>query len=58
MSAEAFAARAWILQEPAERLARYVDIPWCRADLFHIQKLAACIEADGQTIWESEPLGI
>lgn len=47
MSAEIFAARAWILGEPAEDLARHLDIPWCRADLFHIQKLVLCIEAQG-----------
>jgi len=47
MSAEIFAARAWILHEPADRLARFVDIPWCKADLFHIQKLVLCIETRG-----------
>jgi hypothetical protein len=47
MSAEIFAARAWILAEPAARLACFVDIPWCRADLFYIQKLVLCIEAPG-----------
>ena len=52
MSAEIFAARAWILDEPAGRLARVVDIPWCRADLFHIQKLVACIEAHGSVSWQ------
>ena len=47
MSAEIFAARTWILAESAESLSRYVDIPWCRADLFHIQKIVLCIEARG-----------
>lgn len=51
MSSEIFAARAWILGEPADRLARVVDIPWCRADLFHIQKLVACVEAHGSVSW-------
>ncbi len=53
MSAEIFAARAWILGEPAERLSPCLDIPWCRADLFCIQKLILCLEADGQTIWQT-----
>jgi hypothetical protein len=53
MSAEIFAARAWILEDPAGQLARYVDIPWCRADLFHIQKLVWCIEAHGRTMWQT-----
>jgi len=30
-----------------------LDIPWCRADLFHIQKRILCLEADGRTIWEA-----
>jgi hypothetical protein len=54
MPAEIFAARAWILNEPAETLTRFVDIPWCRADLFYIQKLVCCIEAPGQTAWAAE----
>jgi outer membrane protein assembly factor BamB len=44
MPAEIFAARAWILNEPAEKLASSLDIPWCKADLFYLQKLALCIE--------------
>jgi hypothetical protein len=51
MAAEVFAARAMILGEPAERLEGFVDIPWCRADLFYIQKLILCIEARGKTSW-------
>jgi len=45
MSAEVFAAKALILGEPAEKLQRYVDLPWCKADLFYIQKLVLCLEA-------------
>ena len=45
MPAEIFAARAWILEEPAEKLAPFLDIPWCRADLFYLQKLVLCLEA-------------
>ncbi|HNS19093.1 MAG TPA: hypothetical protein PKH24_01265 [Sedimentisphaerales bacterium] len=30
-----------------------LDIPWCRADLFYIQKRILCLEADGRTIWET-----
>jgi hypothetical protein len=52
MSAEIFAARTWILHEPADRLARFVDIPWCRADLFSLQKLVACIEARSRISWQ------
>ena len=45
MPAEIFAARAWILGEPAEKLVLFLDIPWCKADLFYLQKLVLCLEA-------------
>jgi hypothetical protein len=40
MSAEIFAARALILREPPEQLSGYLDLPWCKADEFYMQKLA------------------
>lgn len=41
-----FAAKAFILDEPAEELARYIDVPaFERGDLFYIQNLVATIEA-------------
>jgi hypothetical protein len=51
LSAEAFSAKAMILGEPAEKLERYLDIPWCKADLFYIQKLVSCIEARSKVLW-------
>jgi hypothetical protein len=56
MSTEVFAARALILHEPAEKLINYLDIPWCRADLFYIQKLVLCIESYGKVTWQSESI--
>jgi hypothetical protein len=56
MSAEVFAARALILREPAEKLTCFLDIPWCKADLFYIQKLVFCIEAHGKVTWQSEQI--
>jgi len=56
MSAEVFAAKALILHEPAEKLTNYLDIPWCKADLFYIQKLVLCIEAYGKVTWQSESI--
>ncbi|MBN2271938.1 MAG: PQQ-like beta-propeller repeat protein [Sedimentisphaerales bacterium] len=53
MAAEVFTARAMILDEPAEKLEGFVDIPWCKADLFHIQKLVLCMEAHGKTSWRN-----
>jgi hypothetical protein len=45
MSADIFAAKAMLLNEPAERLARYVDLPWCRGDEYYVQKLALLARA-------------
>ena len=56
MSAEIFAAKALILHEPAEKLIRYLDIPWCKADLFYIQKLVLCVESHGKVTWQSESI--
>jgi hypothetical protein len=50
MSAEILEARALILREPQAQLVGYLDLPWCRADLFYLQKLIACLEADA--VWE------
>ena len=52
MAAEVFTARALILREPAEKLTRFLDIPWCKADLFYIQKLLFIIEAHGEVVWQ------
>ncbi len=52
VAAEVFTARALILREPAEELARYIDIPWCKADLFYIQKLVYTIEAKYKVDWQ------
>jgi hypothetical protein len=42
---EIFTCRALLLGEPAEALANYVDLPWCKADEFYIQKLALLLQA-------------
>jgi len=54
MPAEIFAARACVLNEPPETLTRFLDIPWCHADLFYIQKLVWCLDAAGRTTWSRE----
>jgi hypothetical protein len=43
-----FLAEAFLWRAPAERLARDADLPWSRADLFHIEKLARANEAHGR----------
>lgn len=40
-----FAALAEGKGAAAEELARYIDQPWCRADLYYIEKLAAALRA-------------
>jgi hypothetical protein len=42
---EIFAAKAWILGSPRSELLRYLDLPWCKADEYFIQKLVLCLEA-------------
>lgn len=56
LSAEVFAARATILHESAEKLERFIDIPWCKADLFYIQKLVYCLEASADVTWSGEQI--
>ena len=56
MPVEILAAKAWVLNGSADELARFVDIPWCRADLFYIQKLVWCLEAGGRTTWQGDKL--
>jgi hypothetical protein len=47
-----FLAHAHLWQSSPERLAAMTDLPWCRADLFHIEKLVHAIEAHGTAIWK------
>ena len=35
----AFRAASWLAEEPSDRLATYVDIPFGHADLYHLMKL-------------------
>jgi hypothetical protein len=44
-SLDIFLAKAYIGKAPAEKLARWVDIPWCKGDLYFIQKLAVTLDA-------------
>jgi hypothetical protein len=52
VSADVFAARALILQQPAGELAGYLDIPWCKGDEFYLRKLALCCEAFNRSEWK------
>jgi hypothetical protein len=52
MAAEVFDARALILRESSGQLTRYLDLPWCQADLFYLQKLVGCLEAGRESAWQ------
>jgi hypothetical protein len=41
-----FQAKALIFREPAASLAKYVDIPYGRGDLYYLQNLVAALEAE------------
>ncbi len=51
-SMEIFSARASILNDKPESLTRYIDIPWCKADLFYIRKLVLTYESFGTPSWK------
>jgi outer membrane protein assembly factor BamB len=40
-----FQSLAWLRQAPFDSLARHVDMPFCRADLFYLIKLALPLES-------------
>jgi hypothetical protein len=42
---EIFSARALVFGETGTKLRGFVDLPWCRADEYHIQKLALVLRA-------------
>jgi hypothetical protein len=50
-SADIFAARALVLGESADKLALFIDRPWCRADEYYIQKLALTLDAAFPRTW-------
>lgn len=49
-----FRAKRFIGAEGRESLERWIDLPWCRADLYHVEKLALAIEASGATEWRGD----
>jgi hypothetical protein len=51
MSLEIFGARSLILGEGPEKLALFIDRPWCRADEYYIQKLALTLHAAKPRSW-------
>jgi hypothetical protein len=53
-----FNARAWILAEKPETLARHIDVPWLpRGDLYHLHKLAETVKAYRGMSWHQDNRG-
>jgi hypothetical protein len=47
-----FRGQAWVLQAPANQLARWIDIPFCRVgDLAWMEKMALTVQAAGRETW-------
>ena len=44
-SMDIFSAKALSQKEETGKLRQYLDIPWCKGDLYYIQKLVHCLEA-------------
>jgi hypothetical protein len=48
-----FMTHAWVYNESGPELRRWLDVPFCIGDLFHIQKLTATIAAHGGVVWSA-----
>jgi hypothetical protein len=44
LALSAFAALTWLKDADADTLARQVDLPFCRADLCYVMKLALALD--------------
>jgi hypothetical protein len=47
LAMDAFRVLTWLQDGEAAELARRVDLPFCRADLYYLLKLALTLERDG-----------
>ena len=47
----AFLVNAYLWRAPAGKIAETIDIPWCRADLYHVMKLVVAIQAAEGAQW-------
>lgn len=48
-----FMTHAWVYNESGPALRRWLDVPYCLGDLFHIQRLIATIMAYGIPVWSA-----
>jgi hypothetical protein len=47
-----FLAHAYLWADKPDRLDVLTDLPWCKADLFHLETLVLAIEAQGTVTWK------
>jgi hypothetical protein len=52
-----YMVHAYVYEEDAPTLRRYIDVPYGRGDLCHIQRLVAAIQAHGCKVWCSSSVG-
>jgi hypothetical protein len=48
-----FMTHAWVYGESGDELRRWLDVPYCIGDLFHLQRLTATIGAYGEPVWSA-----
>lgn len=48
-----FMTHAWVYWESGSELRRWLDVPYCIGDLFHIQRLTATILAYSAPVWSA-----
>ena len=46
-----FLAKAWLFNEPAKKLDNWIDVPWCQADYFFVEKCAITINTYEKAKW-------
>ena len=51
-SMASFLTKAWLFNEPAEKLDNWIDIPWCQADYWYVEKCAITINSYEKTKWK------
>ena len=45
LALDAFKGWAWLRETPRSELAHQVDLPFCRADLYYLTKLALALDS-------------
>ena len=51
LSRALFAGATFIEELPSEQLAKFLDVPWCKADLYFIEKCVYALWAKAGRPW-------